>query len=242
MAARFFPGVDPIGRRIRVSGDQNAWMTIVGLAADIRDQSLDDPPRPMYYVVQAQMPVTARGPYSDMTLVVRSAIAPEALIPSIRDIIRQLDPKLPIYDAQSLETVRALSVARPRFTTTLLTLFAVVGIMLGATGIYGVLSYSVARRTQEIGIRRALGAATGALFREVIARGMQPVIAGLILGLVACYWMMRILENQLFEVSTTDPTTYAIVAAGVVVVSLIACAVPALRAIRVNPIIALRAG
>ncbi len=237
-----FPGVDPIGRRIRVSGDQNAWMTIVGLAADIRDQSLDDPPRPMYYVVQAQMPVTARGPYSDMTLVVRSAIAPEALIPSIRDIIRQLDPKLPIYDAQSLETVRALSVARPRFTTTLLTLFAVVGIMLGATGIYGVLSYSVARRTQEIGIRRALGAATGALFREVIARGMRPVIAGLILGLVACYWMMRILENQLFEVSTTDPATYAIVAAGVVVVSLIACAVPALRAIRVNPIIALRAG
>ena len=86
-----------------------------------------------------------------MTLVVRSAIQPEALIPSIRDIIRQLDPKLPIYDAQSLETVRALSVARPRFTTTLLTLFAVVGIMLGATGIYGVLSYSVARRTQEIG-------------------------------------------------------------------------------------------
>ena len=82
--------------------------------------------------------------------------------------------------------MRALSVARPRFTTTLLTLFAVVGIMLGATGIYGVLSYSVARRTQEIGIRRALGAATGALFREVIARGMQPVIAGLILGLVAC--------------------------------------------------------
>ena len=99
----------------------------------------------------------------------------------------------------------------------------------------------MARRTPEIGIRRALGAATGALFREVIARGMQPVIAGLILGLVACYWMMRILENQLFEVSTTDPATYAIVAAGVVVVSLIACAVPALRAIRVNPIIALRA-
>ena len=242
MAARFFPGVDPIGRRIRVSGDQNAWMTIVGLAADIRDQFLDDPPRPMYYLLQAQTPVTARGPYSDLTLIVRSDAAPESLVPSIRDIIRQLDPKLPIYDAQSLEAVRALSVARPRFTTTLLTLFALVGIMLGATGIYGVLSYSVARRTQEIGIRRALGAAPGALFRDVMARGMQPVIVGLVLGLAASYWTMRVLANQLFEVSPTDSTTYALVAAGVILVSLIACAVPARRALRVNPIIALRWG
>ena len=241
MATRFFPGVDPIGKRIRVSGDGNAWMTIVGLAADIRDQSLNDPPRPLYYVVQSQMPVTARFPYSDMTLIVRSEMSPESLVPSIRDIIRQLDPKLPIYDAQTLETVRALSVARPRFMTTLLTLFALVGIMLGATGIYGVLSYSVARRTQEIGIRRALGAAPGTLFRQVIARGMQPVILGLLAGLAASYWTMRLLESQLFEVSTTDPATYAYVGAGVIFVSLLACAVPALRAIRVNPIVALRA-
>jgi putative ABC transport system permease protein len=240
MARRFFPGVDPVGRRIRVSGDDSAWMTIVGLVSDIRDQSLDDPPRPMYYLVQSQMPVTSRGPYSNMTLIVRSSIAPESLAPAIRDIIRQLDPTLPIYDAQSLETVRALSVARPRFTTTLLTLFALVGIMLGATGIYGVLSYSVARRTQEIGIRRALGATAGALFRDVLGRGMQPVIVGLVLGLLASYWTMRVMKNQLFEVSTTDVATYSMVAGGIIVVSLLACAVPAWRALRVSPIVALR--
>jgi putative ABC transport system permease protein len=240
MARRFFPGVDPVGRRIRLSGDDTAWMTIVGLVSDIRDQSLDDPPRPMYYLVQSQMPVTSRGPYSNMTLIVRSSITPEALTPAIRGIIRQLDPALPIYDAQSLDTVRALSVARPRFTTTLLTVFALVGIMLGATGIYGVLSYSVARRTHEIGIRRALGATAGALFRDVIGRGMQPVMAGLVLGLVASYWTMRVIKNQLFDVSTADLATYSLVAGGILVVSLVACAVPAWRALRVNPIVALR--
>jgi putative ABC transport system permease protein len=240
MASRFFPGVDPIGRRIRVAGGSTAWMTIVGISADVRDQFLSDPPRPLYYLVQSQGPVTNGGAFEAMSLIVRSDREPQLLIPAIRAVVRELDPKLPIYDAQTLDTVVALSVARPRFTTTLLTLFALVGIVLGASGIYGVLAYTVARRTHEIGIRRALGAASRALVQDVVVRGMQPVFVGLVLGLAASYWATRALESQLFNISTTDASTYALVAGGVTLVSLFACVIPARRALRVNPIIALR--
>jgi putative ABC transport system permease protein len=241
MAARFFAGSDPIGQRIRVTGDENEWMTIVGIAADIRDRSLDDSARPIYYFLHSQMQTTMEEPFRAMALLVRFESTSQTLSPAIRDIVRQLDPKLPIYDVQTLDTIAARSVARPRFTTVLLSLFALVAVGLGATGIYGVLAYTVARRTHEIGIRRALGAAPGVLVRDVLVRGMQPVVVGLALGLAASFWTSRLLRSQLFDISPTDRVTYALVAGGVILVSLIACAVPARRALRVNPIVALRA-
>jgi putative ABC transport system permease protein len=186
------------------------------------------------------MQTTMEEPFRAMALLVRFESASQTLTPAIRGIVRQLDPKLPLYNVQTLDVIVARSVARPRFTTVLLSLFALVGVVLAATGIYGVLAYTVARRTHEIGIRRALGAAPGVLVRDVVVRGMQPVVVGLMLGLAASFWTSRLLQSQLFDISPTDRVTYALVAGGVILVSLIACAVPATRALRVNPIVALR--
>jgi putative ABC transport system permease protein len=243
MAARFFAGENPIGRRIRVSGNttKEAWMTIVGIAGNVRDRSLDAAPRPLYYLLHAQVPVTLEGSaFRSMSLVVRVSGAPDATIKGVRGIVRQLDPSLPVFDVQSIDVIIGRSVARPRFLTAVLSLFAVIGLVLGASGIYGVLSYTVSRRTHELGIRRALGAAPARLLRDVIVQGMEPVAAGLAIGIAASLWVTRLLGNQLFGVSPTDLPTYAIVIAGVVAVSLAACAFPARRALRVNPIIALR--
>ncbi len=242
MAARFFPGEDPIGRRIRVSGNTTpaAWMTIVGVVGDIRDRTLDEAPRPIYYLLESQMAATTNGPARSLALVTRVAGAPDAAIQAIRSIVRGLDPALPVFDVQTLDTIVAGSLARPRFMTALLSLFATIGLLLGASGIYGVLSYTVSRRTQELGIRRALGAPPSRLMGDVVRQGMQPVLLGLIAGLAASFWTTGLLESQLFGVSPTDTATYAAVAAGVVSIALAACILPARRALGVSPIVALR--
>lgn len=242
MAARFFPGEDPVGRRIRVSGNTNpeAWMMIVGIVGDIRDQSLDGAPRPMYYLVHAQMAATMSGPARSLAIVTRAA-AQDAVLGAVRGVVHELDPALPVFDVQNLETIIAASVARPRFTTTLLGLFALIGLALGASGIYGVLSYTVSRRTQEIGIRRALGAPASRLMQDVVRQGMLPVAIGLLAGLGASFWTTTLHRSQLFGVSPTDAITYAAVTLAVLVVAFTACLLPARRALRVSPIVALRA-
>jgi putative ABC transport system permease protein len=242
MAARFFPGADPIGRRIRIaaSDSDRAWMTIVGISGDIRDTGLDTAPRPLYYLLQSQMPGTTQGSARSMSLIVRVDGEPEAVAGGIRDAVRQLDSSLPVFDVQSLDTIIDRSVARPRFTTMLLALFAVVGIVLGASGVYGVLAYTVARRTHEIGIRRALGAPPSAVVADVVGRAMRPVLAGLAAGLVASFWTMRLLEAQLFGISGLDVPTYAVVAAGIIVIALAASAMPARRAMKVDALVAMR--
>ena len=237
MAARFFPGEDPIGRRIRVGSNANpaAWMTIVGVVGDIRDQTLDAAPRPIYYLLESQMAATTSGPARSLALVTRAAGAPDAAIQAIRGIVHDLDPALPVFDVQSLDTIVAGSLARPRFMTVLLSLFAAIGLLLGASGIYGVLSYTVSRRTQELGIRRALGAPPSRLMGDVLRQGMQPVVLGLILGLAASLWTAGLLESQLFGVSPTDAVTYLAVAVAVVSIALAACILPARRALRGEP-------
>lgn len=139
-----------------------------------------------------------------------------------------------------MNTIIDKSVARPRFTTLLLSGFAMLGVVLGASGIYSVLAYTVARRTQEIGIRRALGASTQRVIQNIVTGGMQPVVIGLVLGLVGSFWTTQLLKTQLFEVSTTDPRTYLMTLAAVLAISLLATLIPAYRALRVNPIAALR--
>jgi putative ABC transport system permease protein len=242
MAARFFTGEDPIGRRIRVAGvsSADAWMTVVGIVRDIRDQGLDTPPRPTYYLAHSQMPVTVEGSYRSMTVLLRVARAPETMIPAVRAAVRELDPALPLFDVQTVDAVIDRSVARPRFTTLLLAVFALVGAILGASGIYGVLAYTVARRTPELGIRRALGAPPERLLMDILLRGMQPVAVGLGAGIIGSLWATRLLETQLFSISPTDPATYAAATAAVLLVSLAACTLPALRALRISPLTALR--
>jgi hypothetical protein len=239
---RFFGGDDPMGRRIRVAGGQGAWMTVVGVVGDMRDQSLATDPRPMYFAAHAQAPDTLGSPVASMAFVIRTAGAspgPEGLAPALRAIVKDLDPAIPVFSVTSYTDAVAGSVARPRFTSTLFALFASIGLILGAIGIYGVLAYTVAERTREIGIRRALGAPAGRLVRLILRQGMAPVVAGVVVGLGLALAGSRYLESLLFGVSTSDPSTYAGVAVAVLVTALLACLAPIRRALGVSPSVAL---
>jgi putative ABC transport system permease protein len=241
LADRFFPGEDPIGRRLRIAGDDGRpWSTIVGVAGSVRDQSLHEPVRSMYYMAHAQSAITAGTQTRSMDLIVRLAGPPETVVGSIRGVLAELDARLPFFRVQTYTEALADSTAQRRFATFLFGLFALIGLVLGATGIYGVLAYTVARRTKELGIRRALGASSGGLIRLVAAQGLVPVAVGLAAGIAAARWMSRWIESQLFGIAATDLPTYALVAAGVLFVSAAACLVPARRALRVSPVTALR--
>ena len=241
MAAKFFPGEDPLGRRIRINGvtTPEGWMTIVGVSGNVRTESLDQPARPAYHFPQVQTPKFGEGTFRTMSIVIRTA-QPDATIGLLRSAVRELDPSIALYDVQTADAIIDQSVARPRFTTVLLGVFAFVGLILGMSGIYGVLAYTVARRTHEIGIRRALGAASGRVLKDVVLVGLRPVAGGLVLGIAASYWTTQFWSAQLFGVSPLDPMVYAAVAAGVLIVSVAAALVPARRALRVSPLVALR--
>jgi putative ABC transport system permease protein len=243
MAKAFFSGEDPIGRRIRIVGvtSQEGWMTIVGVSGDVRTTSLDQPAGAAYHFLQSQTPRFEMGPFRSLSVVARTGGSTDAAIASLRNLVRELDPSVAVFDVQSADAIIDRSVASRRFTSFLLGLFAFIGLVLGASGIYGVLAYTVARRTQEIGIRRALGAPGGRVAREVMAGAFKPVSVGLVLGLIASYWSSRYWSAQLFEVSSSDPAVYIAVAVGVVVVAFAATIVPVRRALRVSPIVALRA-
>jgi putative ABC transport system permease protein len=242
MARTFFPGEDPIGRRIRIAGitESNAWMTIIGISGNVRTESLEDTARPAYHFLQVQAPRFGDGAYTQMSILARTTGTPDGAIAALRSAVRELDPSVAVYDIQTADAIIDRSVASRRFTSLLLGLFAFIGLVLGASGIYGVLAYTVARRTQEIGIRRALGAPPAMVAREVVTGGMKPVLAGLVLGLIASYWTSQYWSTQLFGVSSTDPQIYAAVAIGVVLVGVAATVVPVRRALRVSPIVALR--
>jgi putative ABC transport system permease protein len=243
LAKTFFPDQDPVGRRIRVAGVESpeGWMTIVGVCGDVRANSLDQAPSPAYYFLQSQTPRFEMGPFRSMSIIARTNASSEIVISSLRTAVRELDRNVAVYDILTAETIIDRSVASQRFTSFLLGLFAFIGLVLGASGIYGVLAYTVARRTQEIGIRRALGAPGGRVAREVIGGGMKPVAAGLILGVIVSYWTSRFWSTQLFGVSGTDPGVYVGVAIAVLFVALAATLIPVRRALRVSPIVALRA-
>jgi hypothetical protein len=244
MASKFFAGEDPVGRRIRIAGTTNAsdpWMTIVGISGDVRTDALDSEPPPAYHFLQSQLPRTNGNAARALALFARTAGDANSVMTGIRAAVRELDASLALYDVQTMSGVVEASVARPRFTTWLLSLFAGAGLLLGASGIYGVLAWTVARRTQEIGIRRALGAPPARLAREVVTAGLVPVIAGLLAGILLSYWTTRLWSAQLFAVSASDPWTYALVSVAVVAVALLAALAPVRRALRVSPLMALRA-
>jgi putative ABC transport system permease protein len=243
MARTFFAGEDPIGRRIRIAGTSgpDSWMTIVGISGNMRTESLQEAPRPSYYFLQVQAPRFGEGAFTQMSILARTTGSPDAVITALRTAVRELDPTVAVYDIQTADAIIDRSVASRRFTSLLLGLFASIGLVLGASGIYGVLAYTVARRTHEIGIRRALGAPAAVVAREVVGGGMRPVLAGLVLGLIASYWTSRYWSTQLFNVSATDPQVYVMVVIGVLLVGLAATIVPVRRAVRVSPMVALRA-
>jgi len=200
----------------------------------VRHRALSDAARPEMYVPQAQFA------NAGITLLVRSSLKLESLIAPIKKEIHALDPQLPITDIKTLDEFRADSLAVPRFNTLLLGLFAGLALLLTAVGLYGVMSYSVTQRTNEIGIRLALGAQIGDVLRLIIGQGMRLVVTGVLIGLAASIALTRLMASLLFEVSATDPLTSAGVASLLIGIVLLACYLPARRATKVDPMIALR--
>ena len=239
---KFFAGEDAVGRRIRVAGGdgQNAFARIVGIVGDVRDQGLAVEPRPLYFLVQSQTPATVQSAMRQVTFVLRTDGDASALASPLRGAIRELAPALPVSPLRTFDEGVASTLAQRRFTALLLAVFAAFGLGLGVLGVYGVLAYTVAERTQELGVRRALGAPAGSVLRLVLAQGLPPVVVGIGLGIGVTISARRLLATQLFGISATDPVTNAVVAAGVLAAAVLACLVPARRALRVSPLVALR--
>ena len=233
-----FPGRDAIGQHIQLGGrhDDRPWAEIVGIVGDIRQYSLDRPPNMEAYIPQAQ-----NMDYG-FNLVVRTTLDPVKLENTVRAAFRAVDQTQPLYNVRPLETYVADSMATRAFTLALLALFGALAILLAAVGIYGVISYSVTLRTREVGIRMAMGAASGDVLGMVLRQSLRLIGIGLAAGFVASLGVTRFLGSLLFEVRPTDLATSAGVAAVLAAIALIASYLPALRATRIDPVAALRAG
>jgi predicted permease len=246
MAERYWPGVDPIGKRFHIGDRDQPWITVVGVTRQVRHNAVVETPRAEMYVAHAQWDAAGASTPRSMSFVVRTtrnrgrAHDPRALVGHVRRAVHALDPKLPISDVQTLEQVAGDSLARPRFTTTLLGVFAALALTLATIGIYGVVSLLVTRRRQEIGIRMALGARRGSILQMVLRRGMVLAAVGLVIGLTGALWLTGALTSLLYGVTRFDPLTFAAAPALLAGVALLACVVPAARAAAVNPVIALR--
>src|SRR5262249_41412687 len=239
LARRYFPNADPLGKRMNLGDSQGpAWYTVVGIVRDTRHESLDADPYPQMYAVSTQ------APQRSMALMVRPAGDPRTMIDAVRGIVAHLDPTLALNNARTMNQVLAQSIARPRFNTILMGLFAAVALLLAAVGIYGVMAYSVSQRTHEIGIRMALGAGSKTILGMVVRQGLQLTLAGIAIGLFGAFLINRLiaglLSGLLFQVGPADPWIFAGIAGLLAAVAIGASLVPARRAIRVDPMVALR--
>jgi putative ABC transport system permease protein len=234
LARRFWPGEDPLGKRISLSGPEGPWQTVVGVVGDVRHGRLEAEAGPEIYRPYSQSPI----PY--MALVVQSELPASSVANLVRSELLDLDGDLPVYGVRPMGEMITRSLAPRRFQTVLLGSFAGVALVLSVVGIYGVVSYSVAERTREFGIRLALGARSQDVLRLVIRQGMWLATMGTALGLLASLVLTRLIQALLFGVSATDLMTFAGMAALLVTIALMACYVPARRATKVDPTVALR--
>ncbi|MEX2271105.1 MAG: ABC transporter permease [Vicinamibacterales bacterium] len=241
LASTFYEGIDPIGRRIKPGfADNSPWATIVGVLKDVKQGGISDETGTELYMLYDQTPHLLGGATGSMNIVVRTETDPAALAPDIRRIVREADATLPLVRYRSMDEVFAAAVARPRFLTTLLGIFAGLALLLAAIGTYGILSYAVTERRQEIGIRMALGASRKSVLAMVLRHGLVLAGVGLILGLGASVLLTRVLQAQLFNVQPIDPVTMAAVSVFISIVAMLACLIPARRATTVDPMIVLR--
>ncbi|MGH7553267.1 MAG: ABC transporter permease [Longimicrobiales bacterium] len=234
MARRYWPNEDPIGKRIDDGGPENRWVTIVGIVADSRHSSIDQAPLVEMYLPFQQRPTRA------LTLVLRTAGDPLGLVPAVREEVRAADPELPLGAINTMEQLVSDAVALPRLYLSFFAFFATVALLLASIGIYGVTANAVAQRTQEIGIRMALGAQSADVIRMMVRQAMVLVALGLVLGLGLALVLSNTLTTLLFDLSPTDPSTYALIAATLALVAFVATWLPASRATRVDPIVTLR--
>ncbi len=240
-AEAFWPGLDPVGRRLRPDGGDVPWITIVGVVDDVKQQGIDRETGTEVYFSYSQT-ATQFGPFlpRKMYTLVRSALPPAEIARAIREAVRALDPTLPVANLSTMQEVVLRSIARPRFIALLLSIFAGTALFLAAIGIYGVLSYSVAQRAQELGIRMALGADRRRILWLVMSQGMLLALAGVAAGVAISLALSRLIASLLFGVAPTDPLTYVTVMAILGAVAAAACALPAAQAARVDPLVVLR--
>jgi predicted permease len=236
LARRHWPDGDAVGKRIRFDWSKN-WMTIVGVAGAVKNRSLAEPVMPHLYLAYAQK----QWPYMrGMYLTVRTATEPTAVTAAIRNEVSRIDSDLPVWLIRTMATVIDNTLSRQRLINLLLTVFALVAVLLAAIGVYGVMSVYVGNRTTEFGIRLALGAQPGNLLRTVLRQGVRLVAAGIALGIAGALALTRMMASLLFEVSVTDPVVFTGVSLLLLAVALLACWLPARRATKVDPLIALR--
>jgi len=234
MAHRFWPHQDAVGKRFKENYPDSKWITVIGVVGDVREFGLAEPAIPEAYYPESQ------ATYSELVVVVRTDNDPEAQVPAIRNALHGLDKGLAWYGVQTLSEMVSDSSREKRFVALVLALFAVVALALASVGIYGVVSYSVSQRTREIGIRIAFGAEVRNVLGMVLSEGLRLVIAGVAVGLLGAWALSRYLTSILFSVRASDPPTYVGVALLMTAVTLVACLVPARRATKVDPMVALR--
>jgi putative ABC transport system permease protein len=237
LAKRFWTG-SPIGRRVNPGfADPKVWLTIVGVVEDTKNAGMDKPAGPELYFQVRQV---SQFLGANVNFVVRAANNSAPLEGSIRNAVRELDSTLPVYNLWSMDEVVSKSMVQPRFLALLLATFSGIALFLAAIGIYGVMAYTVAQRTQEIGVRMALGARPLHVLRLIFQQSMGMLLIGTVIGLVGAFALTRLMRTLLFEITATDPLTYVSVIGLLTVVALLACYIPARRAAKVDPLIALR--
>jgi putative ABC transport system permease protein len=234
MARQMFPNQSPLGRRIRSWRDENLYREIIGVVGEVRYFSLTDPPPNLVYVPHRQ------NAWRTMILTARTLGEPHGLLQPMRREIRSRDQKLAVAGVKTMEEVLEQALARPRFSMFLLTIFAGVAMILAAVGIYGVMSYAVTQRTHEIGIRMALGAQAADVLREVLGQGLIITALGVLAGLAGAAALTRVMAGLLFGVTARDPATFLGVSLFLAAVAVLACYLPARRAMNTDPIVALR--
>ena len=237
LVRQYFPNEDPIGKRLRWARDPEIhWITIVGIVGDVKHFGLDLPEQPGLY-----SPYTQAQPWKRwMTVVARTQSDPAGMAQAVKEQVWKVDSQLPLTKVRTLDEVAAASFDARRFNMLLLAIFAGLALVLAAIGIYGVMSYAVTQRTQEIGIRMALGAQASDVLKLIVRNGMGLIIVGVVIGLAGAFALTRLMTTLLFGVTPTDTVTFAVVSLVLIVVALLACFLPARRATKVDPLVALR--
>ena len=235
MAKRFWPGENPIGKRLKLTFFPDQSREVVGVVGDVKENGLAvvEPVATLY------MPALQQ-PTRFMSLVVRASSRPSALVSAISGAVHEVDREQPVLDVVSMDDILVDSVSHQRFNMLLLSAFSGLALLLAAIGIYSVLAYSVRRRMREIGVRMALGAQRGDILRMILGQGTRLALVGTGIGIAVSFGLTRLIANQLFGVTATDPVTFLSVAVLIVLVALAACYIPARRAMRVDPVTALR--
>ena len=239
LAEHFWPNEDPTGKRLKIgpADSPNAWATVAGVVGDVQQEALNREQKFELYVPYAQ---ERRGFVAPRDLVVRTAGDPQAVAAAVREAVWSVDKDQPVSNVKTMEQVVATAVSRERFQTLLLALFATLALVLACVGLYGVISYAVVQRTHEIGVRMALGARSGHVLRLVINQGMALTLIGLVLGVGISFAVTRVMSEMLFGVTATDPLTFVGVPIVLGAIAFLACYIPARRATKVDPLVALR--